>query len=349
MGKGGGLAIIHQGHTNARRHFSRPTEATSPCWQVLADTGTTYSMIPKIIHFFYENEPVYKKGTNSTFRICYTSWLRNLPGYEFRLWHAGMPEFEEMRSKCKFLRLCMDRKLWALVADYVRHYALYHHGGIYLDTDVQVLKPFTPFLGDRLFCSIEGDIRGGMNIPETAVLGAEKGHVLQRLALDFYEGGKIFNLDYPIDPLAFGEIIRDALSFRRIPFSSRKSAEAADARFYGKGEGLMDDFSLYRDECAFEDHKKLAKIYPSEYFCPSYPAFGYQAITERTVAVHWNSSSWWKDLDQLLEVTSYRHAGMARRFVHAHAVGIARLAALPIPSKRLRHLARERLIHRFTH
>lgn len=60
----------------------------------------------------------------------------------------------------------------AFVADYVRLYALHKYGGIYLDTDVQLLKNFDAFLNDGFFVSVEGDIREGENIPEPAVMAA---------------------------------------------------------------------------------------------------------------------------------------------------------------------------------
>lgn len=124
--------------------------------------------IPKIIHYFYDDIEVYKKSKSSTFRMCYTSWIEKCPDYEIKLWHDKLPEFQEMLNNSRFLRECYKKGLWAYVADYVRYWALYNYGGIYLDTDIQLVKNFDAFLEKGFFVSIEGDIIDCENVPEPA-------------------------------------------------------------------------------------------------------------------------------------------------------------------------------------
>lgn len=103
-----------------------------------------------------------------------------------------------MLKDSRFLRECYRRKMWAFVADYVRYYALYHFGGIYLDTDVQLLNNFDAYLSKAFFISAEGDIIDGANVPEPAIMGGEKGHQIFKDVLDIYNSDKILKTEYPI-------------------------------------------------------------------------------------------------------------------------------------------------------
>ena len=97
-------------------------------------------MIPKIIHYTWfsgeEMPPIVKD--------CIASWKRVMPDYEYRLW--DMEAIMDLDSE--FLKEALAVKKWAYAADYVRLYALYQEGGIYLDTDVELLKPLDDFLYD---------------------------------------------------------------------------------------------------------------------------------------------------------------------------------------------------------
>lgn len=77
--------------------------------------------------------------------MCVCSWKKACPDYAFMLWHDRHPEFGEILRQSLFVRSAYELKLWAFVADYVRLYALHKYGGIYLDTDVQLLKNFDAF------------------------------------------------------------------------------------------------------------------------------------------------------------------------------------------------------------
>lgn len=104
-------------------------------------------MIPKIIHYTWfsgdEMPPVVKD--------CIASWKQFMPDYEFRLWDMNA-------TKCidsVFLQEALSVGKWAYAADYVRLYALYHEGGIYLDTDVRVFKSFDDLLHHKVFIGKE--------------------------------------------------------------------------------------------------------------------------------------------------------------------------------------------------
>ena len=95
-------------------------------------------MIPKIIHYtWFSGDPFPEKLQN-----CINSWKEHMPEYELRLW--DMKAAGQIDSI--YLKETLNEKVWACAADYVRLYAVYHEGGIYLDTDVMVYKSFNPLL-----------------------------------------------------------------------------------------------------------------------------------------------------------------------------------------------------------
>ncbi len=106
------------------------------------------TMIPKKIHYcwFGQNE------MPELARNCIASWHQHMPDYEYKLWDEenfdvnSVPYTKEAYNAHKF----------AFVSDYVRLWALEREGGIYLDTDVKVFKPFDELLGRKAFAGFEG-------------------------------------------------------------------------------------------------------------------------------------------------------------------------------------------------
>lgn len=248
--------------------------------------------IPKIIHYFYDDVDVWEKGKNPHFRMCLCSWKRCCPDYTLMLWHDKHPEFQKILNRSLFARKAYELKLWAFVADYVRLYALYKYGGIYLDTDVELLNNFDAFLNDGFFCSIEGDILNRENVPEPAVMGCTAGHPLLKTAMSLYEDNKIFEQENPIANVMFKTALQKTNGFSKILFDTPEAGAQAEALYAGRRR--FDDFMLYLKQKVFRDDKNKISIYPSEYFCPTWCVFKEKAITARTVAIHWNQSSWWK-------------------------------------------------------
>ena len=102
-------------------------------------------MIPKIIHYCWlSDDPIPGK-----LQRCMDSWKRALPDYEVVRWN-----FERFpRGTSKWVDEAFENKKFAFAADYIRLFALYNYGGIYLDMDVEVVKPFDPFLQlDTMLC-----------------------------------------------------------------------------------------------------------------------------------------------------------------------------------------------------
>ncbi len=112
-------------------------------------TENTSHSIPKRIHYCWlSGEPLPDR-----LRKCMDTWSRVLPGYEWVKWDTGRFDV----SSVNFVQEAFQAKKWAFAADYIRLYALYTEGGIYLDTDVYVLKSFDAFLDHAFFSAIEID------------------------------------------------------------------------------------------------------------------------------------------------------------------------------------------------
>ena len=119
-------------------------------------------MIPKIIHLCWLSGDPYPRKIQD----CLDSWKKHLPSYEIILWDTKRFNIHEV----PWVEQAFNTKKYAFAADYIRLYALYHHGGIYLDSDVEILKSLDNFLELPYFVGAEtsGTI-------EAAILGAEKG------------------------------------------------------------------------------------------------------------------------------------------------------------------------------
>ncbi len=184
-------------------------------------------MLPKIIHCVWlsgEEKPlIYKK--------CFASWRQYMKEYEIKEWSLNNLPSEVINHP--FVKDAIKAKKWAFATDYIRVWALYNYGGIYLDLDVEVYKSFNPFLVHRAFSCIEfnprnfyrninkinkGNIRG-LNI-EAAVLGAEPGHPWIKDIMEFYNNA-IFSVSKDIiDSLIMPLIVTNAsipYGFRYIP------------------------------------------------------------------------------------------------------------------------------------
>lgn len=144
-------------------------------------------MIPKIIHYSWiSKDPMPQEVLD-----CMDSWKKVMPDYEWILWDANRIK-DEITSL--FVDEAIAEKKWAFAADYVRVFAIFKYGGIWLDTDVVVLKSFDELLSNRLFIGKEkmaifqyDGSRGWMNNLTAHCFGAEKGHPLIERCLEYYK------------------------------------------------------------------------------------------------------------------------------------------------------------------
>lgn len=213
-------------------------------------------MIPKIIHYCWlSDEPI-----PDSIQYYINSWKKHLSDYEFILWNFKV--FDKKSSK--WVSQAFDNKKYAFAADYIRLYALYNYGGIYLDTDVEVLQSFNPFLKEKEFLSRE--TTGG---PEVAVLGVEKGSKWIKICLDRYKDRPFIKEDGSFDMIPLPQIVE---------------------------ETLHNNGYAFKDIQSFEEKSKLSineiPILPSEYFSPKSYDTGKIYKTNKTVAIHHFNGSW---------------------------------------------------------
>ena len=130
-------------------------------------------MITKILHLCWLSGDPYSTEVQK----CLDSWKEKLPDYTVMLWDLSKVDV----NVCNWTKQAFEKKKYAYVADYVRFYALYNYGGIYLDSDVEVLKSFDDLLNQDFFFGFEYT-----SIPEAAVIGAAKGQPWIKTCLDWY-------------------------------------------------------------------------------------------------------------------------------------------------------------------
>ncbi len=132
-------------------------------------------MIPKKIHFCWLSREPYPRKI----RRCMDSWRKILNGYEFVMWDMT----KARRIGSRWVDAAVAERRWAFAADFIRLWALFSEGGIYLDSDVEVLRDFGCLLDSSLMLGEEG----GTGLVEAAVMGAEMKNPIIRKALDSFE------------------------------------------------------------------------------------------------------------------------------------------------------------------
>lgn len=206
-------------------------------------------MIPKKVHYCWFGQ-ARKSDLN---KRCIESWRKVLPGYQIKEWNETNSPIDGA-----YARSAYARGLWSKLSNYIRLYALYEEGGIYLDTDVEVIKDFSPLLRDDCFVGFQ-QVEEEADWVNNAVLGARPGHPFLRRCLG-------------LTVEAFG---------RRGEFLRSPTVTTAVLKEWGlRGYGLQ------------EVHGVM--VYPTEYFYP-YPWYGEfspECIREDTYCVHYWEGTW---------------------------------------------------------
>lgn len=216
-------------------------------------------MITKKIHYVWFGGP---KGNIEN--ICINSWKEKLPEYEIVEWNEKNFDIEKEIKGNKFLEECYKRKLWAFISDYTRIKVLYEQGGVYMDTDMQILKDITPLLeNNRLICGYEDD-REYIN---GAIIGVEKGHPFLKDLLEYYEKEVLTSSLFTIPKI--------------MTHLMEKNYKKIDPNNYEEG----------------------IRVYDKEYFYPFgfKEDFTPECITENTFGIHWWGKSWAKKRNYFLE------------------------------------------------
>lgn len=207
-------------------------------------------MIPKIIHYcWFGKNPKPKLA-----KKCIKSWKKYCPDYEIIEWNE---ENFDISAAPLYVQQAYEARKWAFVTDYVRLYAMVNYGGIYMDTDVEVIKSLDAFLHHQAFSGFEDDI----HIP-TGIMACQKGFPLFQDFLYFYDKVSFLNPDGSAN-CTTNVVIMTELCLKHGLVQNGKYQ-------------IVNGFTLY----------------PKDVFCPISYTTGKLEKTMNTVTIHWFAGSW---------------------------------------------------------
>ncbi|WNR43808.1 glycosyltransferase family 32 protein [Paenibacillus roseipurpureus] len=206
--------------------------------------------IPKIIHYCWFGG----KDKPDIVRRCLASWKQHLSDYQIIEWNETNLDIIAHR----YTREAYAAGKFAFVSDYARVYALYHHGGIYLDTDVEVFQSFDNLLHHETFWGFEQ-----ANYIATSTIGAQKGSKLIQLFLDSYEDKPFLRADGSFDSLTNVAMITK----------------------------MLIDLGLQADG-RFQELPGIGAFYPQTYFSPFDYINCQTFMTSHTYTLHHFYKSW---------------------------------------------------------
>lgn len=223
-------------------------------------------MIPKTIHYCWLGNNHLPKKHQKFIK----SWKKYMPEYQIKCWNEDNFDIKSNQ----FVYQAYKAKKYAFVADYIRLYALYTEGGIYLDTDVKVLKSFDPYLNYSFVSSIEyHPIKNietyvnkegkrissfdnfGISI-HSAIIGAEKNSQYIKECLDYYN-----NLNFNIN---------DINANKTIPVVLAIHAEKYGLKYLNEDQKLLNNIMIYSSDIFSE----------------------YRTVSNRSAAIHYCEGSW---------------------------------------------------------
>lgn len=215
-------------------------------------------MIPKIIHLCWLSGDEYP----SKIAYCIDTWKKILPDYQIILWDTNKFDL----NSSIWVKQAFEKKKYAFAADYIRFYALYNYGGIYLDSDVEVLKSFNDLLDLPYFMGAEkaGTI-------EAAIMGAEKGLDWTKICLDYYLNRAFIKSDSALDIRKVPEIMVEEIN-------KIKSIRHLS----------LDETRIIREM----DFQKEVLVMPDDFFSPKVFDSREILITPNTYAIHHYQNSW---------------------------------------------------------
>ena len=207
-------------------------------------------MIPKKIHYcWFGGKPLPDLALK-----CIASWKKYLPDYEIKEWN----EHNFDLNANIYVREAYEAKKFAFVTDYVRLYALYHEGGIYMDTDVEVIRNLDCFLHHVAFSGFEDD----RNVP-TGIMASEKGGKWACENLDYYRNRHFVKSDGSLDLTTNVVVITNYM----LPYGLKQNN-------------------------TYQEFSGLITFYPKDYFCPKSYEDGKIYLTDNTYCIHHFAGSW---------------------------------------------------------
>ena len=236
-------------------------------------------MIPKIIHYCWFGG---KKLPNDVMHYI-DCWRRYCPDYQIIEWNEENFDIK----RCSYVKEAYEAKKWAFVADYVRLYVLYNYGGIYMDTDVEVVKSFDDLLDCQAFMCFENE-----KFVSIGTLGAIKGSGLVKELLESYDIRRFYLEDGSYDVTTNLHVVTSILS------------EKYNLKLNGKQQVL----------------KEKICIFPMEYFIAKSQPLGWIQADENTYAIHHYSGSWVDENTKNIERKRRKYAVHYMKFIEKYVL-----------------------------
>ncbi len=224
-------------------------------------------MIPKVIHYcWFGKKPIPENG-----KKCIDSWKQHCPDYEINLW----TEDNFQVSRYPYMKEAYDAQKWAFVSDMARLIIVYDNGGVYLDTDVELIKSLDEILENSFFFAIEKNRNtitdeDSIHVATGLGFGAEKGNQVLKSLIEEYDHNhfRLNNGKFDLTPC---------------PHRNTRALEK-----YGY-DGRDDKFEF-----------NGGTIYPSDYFCPIEFSTKRVNITNNTISIHHYDASWKSEKDKFV-------------------------------------------------
>lgn len=207
-------------------------------------------MIPKIIHYcWFGGNPLPPLALK-----CIASWKKYLPAYEIKEWNESNFNLDQYR----FAKEALEHKKYAFISDVCRLHALKEEGGIYLDTDVEVLRSLDVFLDKNAFSGFEND-----NFVPTGIMASEKGSVWATEMLAYYNNRSFVKENGALDTISNTYIITQLMKKKGFKMNN-----------------------------TFQEIEGYVTFYPNDYFCPKSYKTGNIELTENSYCIHHFAKSW---------------------------------------------------------
>lgn len=230
-------------------------------------------MIPQVIHYcWFGGKPL-----PSLAEKCIASWKKFFPGYEIKRWDESNFDVNAI----PYTAQAYSDGIFAFVSDYARFWILYKYGGLYFDTDVEVIKTMDDIVAAGPFMGCENLYQKGATPIEMGVapglgLGVNPGLGLYNDILNLYRGLEFRNASGSWNEKTVVDYVTELLCLKGLK-------NAPDIQ---KVDGVY--------------------IYPKDYFCPIDYKTGKFEITNNTRTIHHYSASWQTPTAQLAQSISYK-------------------------------------------
>ncbi len=213
-------------------------------------------MIPKIIHYCWFG----RKPLPPLAQRCIESWQNYLPDYEIKEWNEDNFDVDIL----PYTADAYAAGKYAFVSDYARFWILCKYGGVYFDTDVEIIRPMDDVLARGPFMGFEIEDRNRLAVAPGLGLAAEPGMPLYQEILSRYEA------------MSFSREDGSQNSYTMIPMVTELLVAAGL-----KGDGTI-------------EHVAGIDVYPPDWFNPFDDLTGRLRKTENTRSIHWFAKSWMK-------------------------------------------------------